>query len=35
MNARTPFCHTWWGIAIQLFQAVLLAYYAYHMFTAH
>jgi hypothetical protein len=35
MSDRTPFCHTWLGIAFQFLQVVLLAYYAYHMLSAH
>lgn len=32
---RTPFCHTWWGIAIQLLQTAVLFYFTYHIFSAH
>ena len=35
MTTRTPFRQTWLGIAFQFLQAALVAYYAYHMLSAH
>lgn len=30
---RTPFCHTWWGIALQIVQTALILWLSFLIWT--